>query len=211
MKEFKASSWSIDNKTSIYVLTVIIALAGFFTYQSLPKEQFPEVVFPQIYVSTVYIGASPTDIENAVTKHIEKQVKSIVGVKKITSKSEQNVSVVVVEFNTDVEISDAKQKVKDAVDKAKSDLPANNTNLKDPQIIEVDVSQIPIMNVNISGDYDLDKLKKYSEDIQDRIESMKEITRVDLIGALDREFQINVDKYKMENASVTFRDIQNAV
>ncbi len=162
MKEFKVSSWSIDNKTTIYVLTAIIALAGYFTYLALPKEQFPEVVFPQIYVSTVYIGASPTDIENAVTKHIEKQVKSIPGVKKITSKSEQNVSIVIVEFNTDVEISDAKIKVKDAVDKAKTDLPANNTNLKEPQIVEVDVSQLPIMNVNISGDYDLDKLKKYS-------------------------------------------------
>lgn len=211
MKEFKVSSWSIDNKTTIYVLTAIIALAGYFTYLALPKEQFPEVVFPQIYVSTVYIGASPTDIENAVTKHIEKQVKSIPGVKKITSKSEQNVSIVIVEFNTDVEISDAKIKVKDAVDKAKTDLPANNTNLKEPQIVEVDVSQLPIMNVNISGDYDLDKLKKYSEDIQDQIESMKEITRVDLIGALDREFQINVDKYKMENSTVTFTDIKNAV
>jgi multidrug efflux pump len=210
MKEFKASSWSIDNKTTIYVLTAILALVGFMTYQSLPKEQFPEVVFPQIYVSTVYQGASPTDIENAVTKHIEKQVKAISGVKKITSKSEQNVSVVIVEFNTDEEISEAKIKVKDAVDKAKTDLPKND-NLKEPQIVEVDVSQMPIMNINISGDYDLDKLKKYAEDIQDRVESMKEITRVDIIGALDREFQINVDRFKMDNTKVTFYDVMSAV
>src|ERR1700744_6183334 len=115
MKEFKASSWSIDNKTTIYILTAILALVGYMTYQALPKEQFPEVVFPQIYVNTIYIGASPTDIENAVTKHIEKQVKSISGVKKITSKSEQNVSVVIVEFNTDEKIPEAKIKVKDAV------------------------------------------------------------------------------------------------
>ncbi|HVD98810.1 MAG TPA: efflux RND transporter permease subunit [Cytophagaceae bacterium] len=210
MKEFKASSWSIDNKTTIYVVTAILALVGYLTYNSLPKEQFPEVVFPQIYVNTQYLGASPTDIENAVTKHIEKQVKAISGVKKITSKSEQNVSVVIVEFNTDEEIAEAKIKVKDAVDKAKVDLP-KNTNLKEPQIIEVDVSQIPIMNINISGDYDLDRLKKYAEDIQDRIESMKEITRVDLIGALDREFQINLDRFKMDNTKVTFYDVMSAV
>lgn len=210
MKEFKASSWSIDNKTTIYVVTAILALVGLMTYNSLPKEQFPEVVFPQIYVNTIYQGASPTDIENAVTKHIEKQVKSISGVKKITSKSEQNVSVVIVEFNTDEEISEAKIKVKDAVDKAKNDLPKND-NLKEPQIIEIDVSQIPIMSINISGDYDLDRLKKYAEDIQDQVEAMKEITRVDLIGALDREFQINVDRFKMDNTKVTFYDIMSAV
>jgi multidrug efflux pump len=210
MKEFKVSSWSIDNKTSIYVMTFIIALVGFFTYLSLPKEQFPEVVFPQIYVNTIYIGASPTDIENAVTKHIEKEVKAISGVKKVTSKSEQNISIVIVEFNTDVPIPDAKIKVKDAVDRAKNELP-KNTNLKEPQVIEVDVSQIPIMNINISGDYDLAKLKDYADDIKDRIESMKEITRVDLIGALDREFQINVDRFKMDNTMVSFSDIQMAV
>jgi multidrug efflux pump len=210
MKEFKASSWSIDNKTTIYVVTAILALVGLMTYNSLPKEQFPEVVFPQIYINTIYQGASPTDIENAVTKHIEKQVKSISGVKKITSKSEQNVSVVIVEFNTDEEISEAKIKVKDAVDKAKNDLPKND-NLKEPQIIEVDVSQMPIMNINISGDYDLDRLKKYAEDIQDQIEGMKEITRVDLIGALDREFQINIDRFKMANTGVTFYDVMSAV
>ena len=210
MKEFKVSSWSIDNKTTIYIVTAILALVGFLTYQSLPKEQFPEVVFPQIYVTTVYQGASPTDIENAVTKHIEKQVKGISGVKKITSKSEQNVSIVIVEFNTDEKIPEAKVKVKDAVDKAKTDLP-KNTNLKEPQILEVDVSQIPIMNINISGDYDLDRLKKYAEDIQDQIESMKEITRVDLIGALDREFQINLDRFKMEDTKVTFYDVMSAV
>ncbi len=210
MKEFKPSSWSIDNKTTIYILTAILGLVGYMTYQALPKENFPEVVFPQIYVSTVYQGASPTDIENAVTKHIEKQVKAISGVKKITSKSEQSISVVIVEFNTDEKIPEAKIKVKDAVDKAKTDLPKND-NLKEPQIIEVDVSQLPIMSINISGDYDLDRLKKYAEDIQDRIESMKEITRVDLIGALDREFQINVDRFKMDNTKVTFYDIMTAV
>ena len=122
MKEFKVSSWSIDNKTSIYVVTILITLAGLLTYMSLPKEQFPEVVFPQFYVSTVYPGTSPANMENVVSKHIEKQLKSITGVKKVTSNSVQDFSSVLVEFNTDVNLSEAKQKVKDAVDKAKNDL-----------------------------------------------------------------------------------------
>jgi multidrug efflux pump subunit AcrB len=209
IKEFKPSSWSIDNKTSIYIMTIIITLAGLFSYNSLPKEQFPEVVFPQILVTTIYPGTSPADMENLVSKNIEKQVKSISGVKKVTSSSLQDFSMVNVEFNTDVDVPVAKQKVKDAVDKAKNDLP--NDLPDDPQVIDIDVSQLPIMNVHLSGDYSLDKLKKYAEDLQDRIEGLKEITRVDIVGALDREIKIDVDMYKMQSAGVSFRDIESAV
>lgn len=84
-KEFKPTSWAIDNKTSIYVVMAIITIMGLFSYQSLPKEQFPEVVFPQIYVATIYPGTTPSDMENLVSKQIEKQVKAISGVKKVTS------------------------------------------------------------------------------------------------------------------------------
>jgi multidrug efflux pump len=209
MKEFKLTSWSIDNKTSIYVLTVIITFAGLMTYINLPKEQFPEIVFPQMYVSTIYPGTSPTDMENLVTKQIEKQVKSISGVKKVTSNSVQDFSSIIVEFNTDVDVAEAKVKVKDAVDKAKSDLPTDLPD--DPQVIEIDVSQIPIMFVHISGDYELSKLKKYADDMQDRIEALPEITRVDLVGAPEREIQINVDRYKMEAAGITLSDVERAV
>ena len=209
MKEFKISSWSIDNKTSIYVLTTIISIFGLLSYFSMPKEQFPEIVFPQMYIATIYPGTSPSDMEKLVTKHIEKQVKGISGVKKITSNSIQDYSSVLVEFNTDVNVNVAKQKVKDAVDQAKNDLPTDLP--ADPQVIEVDVSQVPIMGINLSGDYELSKLKKYADDMQDQIESMKEIRRVDIIGAPEREIQINVDKYKMEAANITFSDIERAI
>lgn len=209
MKEFKISSWSIDNKTSIYVLTLIISVFGLMSYFSMPKEQFPEIVFPQMYIATIYPGTSPSDMEKLVTKHIEKQVKGISGVKKITSNSIQDYSSVLVEFNTGVDVNIAKQKVKDAVDQAKNDLPTDLPD--DPQVIEVDVSQVPIMGINLSGDYELSKLKKYADDMQDQIESMKEIRRVDIIGAPEREIQINVDKYKMEAANITFSDIERAV
>lgn len=209
MKEFKVSSWSIDNKTSIYVLTVIISLFGLMSYFSLPKEQFPEIVFPQMYVATIYPGTSPSDMEKLVTKHIEKQVKGISGVKKITSNSIQDYSSVLVEFNTDVDVNVAKQKVKDAVDQAKNDLPSDLPD--DPQVIEIDVSQVPIMGINLSGDYELSKLKKYADDMKDQIESMKEIRRVDIVGAPEREIQVNVDKYKMEAANITFSDIERAI
>lgn len=208
-KEFKPSSWSIDNKTSIYVMTIIITLAGLMSYNGLPKEQFPEVVFPQILVNTIYAGTSPQDMENLVTKHIEKQVKSINGVKQVNSSSIQDFSMINIEFNTDVDVPVAKQRVKDAVDKARKDLPTDLT--REPEVIDIDVSQIPIMNVHISGDYPLDKLKDYAENMKDRIEGLKEITRCDIVGALDREIQIDVDMYKMQAADITMRDIETAV
>lgn len=208
-KEFKPTSWAIDNKVSIYVATVIICIAGIITYISLPKENFPEVVFPQIYVATPYPGAAPTDIENLVTKHIEKQVKSISGVKKISSNSIQNFSNVIIEFEADVDVDEAKREVSDAVDRAKPDLPPNLPD--DPIVQEIDISEVPIMFVNLSGDYDLTTLKRYAEMMQDRFEGLKEIRRVDIVGALDREIQINVDIYKAALAGVDMNDIAQAI
>ena len=208
-KEFKPTSWAIDNKVSIYVATAIICLAGMMTYVSLPKENFPEVVFPQIFVSTIYPGASPSDIENLISKEIEKEVKSISGVKKIKSNSVQSFSNVIIEFETDIDVDKAKQEVSDAVDRAKPNLPSD---LKDdPQVIEIDISAAPIMNVNLSGDFDLQTLKRYAEQMQDAIEGIREIRRVDIVGALTREIQINVDMFKLASAGVSLDDISQAV
>ena len=208
-KEFRPTSWAIDNKVSIYVATVIVCIAGIITYNTLPKENFPEVVFPQIYVATPYPGAAPTDVENLITKHIEKQVKSISGVKKISSNSIQNFSNVIIEFETDVDVDEAKREVSDAVDRAMADLPSNLPD--DPIVQEIDISEVPIMFVNLSGDYDLKTLKRYAEMMQDRFEGLKEIRRVDIVGALDREIQINVDIYKAALAGVDLNDIAQAI
>jgi multidrug efflux pump len=209
MKEFKPTSWAIDNRTSIFIITVFITLAGIMSYNALPKEQFPDVVVPTIFVSTVYPGASPSDMEQLVTKPIEKQLKGINGVKKVSSYSIQDFSNVIVEFNTSLDVVQCKQKVKDAVDRAKRDLP--NDLPSDPSVADFDISEIPIMSVNISGDFSLDKLKDYADRLKDKIEEMREITRVDMVGALEKEIQVDVDKYKMAAASLTFRDIENAL
>ncbi|RYE25124.1 MAG: efflux RND transporter permease subunit [Sphingobacteriales bacterium] len=208
-KEFKLSSWAIDNRTAVYIITVIITLAGFSTYMALPKENFPEIKIPQIIVQTVYPGTSPENMENLVTKPIEKEVKNLTGVKKVTSNSFQDFSVVIVEFNTDVEVDKAKQDVKDAVDKARTDLPQNLPN--EPEVKDIDLSEVPILYVNLSGNYDLNKLKKYADRLQDKIEELKEIKRVDMVGALEREIQINMDMFRMQAAGLTFDDIQRTV
>ncbi|MEO6894706.1 MAG: efflux RND transporter permease subunit, partial [Ginsengibacter sp.] len=210
-KEFKPTSWSIKNKTSIYLLVLFVSMMGVFQFVTLPKEQFPDIVIPTVVVQTIYAGNSPKDMENLVTKPIEKQLKGITGAKinKITSTSLQDYSIITVEFETSVKTEVGLQKTKDAVDKAKKDLPTDLT--QEPNVQDFDISELPIMYVNLSGDYDMMSLKKFADDAKDKLEEIPEITRVDIVGAPEREFQINVDNYKMQSAGVTFDDISNAI
>src|SRR5450631_1817230 len=167
-KEFKPTSWAINNKTSVYLLIIFVTILGVNKFVSTPKEQFPDIVISQIYVQTTYVGNSPKDIENLVTRPIEKQIKGITGAKinKLTSTSVQDYSAITVEFETDVKTDVALQKVKDAVDKSKTDLPTDLTT--QPDVQEVSFSDQPIMYVNVSGDYDMQRLKKYADDIKDK-------------------------------------------
>lgn len=206
---FKPTSWATNNRVSIFVLSIILVLVGIMAYVDLPKEQFPELVIPTVYIQTVYQGTSPQDMENLVTRPLEKQLKSMSGVKKITSQSIQNFSAITIEFNTDVDPAVAKQRVTDKVDMAKSDLPTDLD--QDPLVQEVDFSEMPIMTINVSGNYNLDILKNYTEQLQDRIEALTQITRADMIGALDKEVQVNLDLYRMTAANVAFGDVFNAI
>ncbi|TZF83607.1 efflux RND transporter permease subunit [Pedobacter sp. BS3] len=210
-KEFKPSSWAIDNKTAIYVLTFIIAVMGLIGYVNLPKENFPEVQIPKVFVQTVYPGTSPENMEKLVTKQIEKQLKSTQGLKKLTSNSYQDYSFITAEFDINVDKTVAKQRVQDAVDKARPDLPQGDSRFKEPQVIDINLSDLPIMYINLSGDYNLKRLKEYADGLQERIESFPEISKVDIVGALDREIQINVDLNKMAAAQLGFADIIQAV
>ncbi|HEY6504106.1 MAG TPA: efflux RND transporter permease subunit [Chitinophagaceae bacterium] len=210
-KQFKPTSWAIDNRTAIYIIAIIISSYGLYKFTTMPKEQFPDIVVPTISVATVYVGNSPKDIENLVTRPIEKQLKGISGAKvnKIESISQTDYSLIVVEFDTDVKTELAKQKVKDAIDKAKTDLPTDLT--QEPDVQEFAFSEMPIMFVNVSGDYDGIKLKEYADKMQDRFEELSEITRAEIVGAPEREIQVNVDPYKMTVARVSFMDIENAI
>jgi multidrug efflux pump subunit AcrB len=208
-KQFKPSSWAIDNKTAIYIVVIIITLMGISSYNSLPKESFPDIVVPKFFISTVYAGNSPSNIENTITKPLEKKLKSIPGVKKLTSNSMQDVSLITVEFNTSVTIDKARQQIKDKVDEAKSDLPTGLT--RQPFVKELAFSELPIMYINIAGDMDLQKLKEYADDLKDKIEGLKEITEVKMVGAPDREIQVNLDMYKMQALQLGMQDLERAI
>jgi len=210
-KEFGPSSWAIDNKRAVYVLIFLITLLGYISYSRLPKENFPDITISKVFVTTIYAGQSPQNIETLVTRQLEKQFKSLKGLKKLTSNTQQNVSVITAEFQANVNIRDAKQDVKDAVDKAQQDLPQNDNNLKESVVSDIDVADQPILNVNVSGDFDLKKLKEYADNLKDDIEAMKEISKVAEVGALEPNIQINMDINKMTAAQVGYGDVIQAI
>jgi len=209
LRQFGLSSLAIDNGTSVFVLIIMILIFGLRAYDNMPKEQFPEVSLPTVFVNTVYFGNSAKDIESLVTRPIEKELQGVSGIKDIKSTSLQDYSVITVEFNTDVDIETATRKVKDAVDLAKSELPNDLT--ADPKVFDVNLSEIPIVTINLAGDYSNDELRAFGEYLQDQIEDLDEISSVELKGVLNREVKVDVDLHAMELRKVSFTDIENAI
>jgi multidrug efflux pump len=208
-RRFHLTEFAANNTKTVYFFTVLIIMAGIMAYRSTPKELSPEVVFPFFSISTIYPGTSPADMGNLVTRPIEKQLKGVNGIKHLSSNSIQDFSIIFVEFETSANQMQAYQDVREAVDKAKRDLPTNL--LQDPEVSKIEISEFPIVNINLSGDAGLVKLKEYADDLQELIEGIEEITRVDIVGALDREIQINIDLYKMQAAGLSFLQVENVV
>jgi multidrug efflux pump subunit AcrB len=208
-KEFKPTNLAISNRTTVYIFTVILVIFGIMQYNATPKERFPEIVFPYFMVGTIHPGTAPADVESLITQPIEKQLKGINGVKQIASNSIQDYSSIFIEFELSADEMQAYLDVRQAVDDARSELPSNL--FQEPQVTRIDLSEIPILFINLSGDIGLVKLKALAEQLQDEIEALEEITRADIAGALDREIQINVDLYRMQAAGLSFNSIQGAV
>ncbi len=213
-KEFGLSSWAINNKTTMYVLIALILFLGAGAYFSMPRESFPEIKETKIYISSVYPGNTAEDIEKLITDPIEDKLKTVSNVVEITSTSQEDYSIIIVEFDENISVDAAKQKVKDEVDTETSgeDWPTFNGAKVEPNIFDLSMSEeIPILNINISGDYPVDKLKEYGEYLEDEIESLQEIKQVDIRGAQEKEVEVAVDIYKMMAAQVSFNDIITAI
>ncbi|MBR9757603.1 MAG: efflux RND transporter permease subunit [Algicola sp.] len=213
-KEFGLSSWAINNKTTIYVLILVFFYLGLSAFFDMPRENFPEVNETKIYVSTVFPGNTAEDIEKLITDPLEDELKTVSNVVEITSTSSEDYSMVIVEFDENLTVEQAKQKVKDEIETETSseDWPTFNGAKVEPDVFELSLSEeMPILNINISGDYTVEKLKEYGEYLQDEIEELLEIKEVAIRGAQEKEVEVAVDIYKMTAAKVTFSDIINAI
>ncbi len=207
-KEFGPTSFAVDHRTSVVVLVVIIAIMGLFSYRTTPKESFPEIEIPMIAVNTPYPGVAPADIESLITRPLEDELSTISDIKELSSTSVEGYSSIVAEFETTVDIEDALQKVREKVDLAKPDLPAE---AEDPAIMEFNFSEVPVMQVNLSGEYGLVRLKDIAEDLQDRLEQVPEILRVDVRGGLEREVKVDVDLRRLQFYGLAIGDVIDAI
>ncbi|GFD71455.1 copper transporter [Tenacibaculum sp. KUL113] len=213
-KEFGLSSWAINNKTTIYVMMVMILITGISAFLSMPRENFPEIRETKIYISSLYPGNTAEDIEKLITDPLEDRLKTVSNVVEITSTSQEDYSMVIVEFDENISVDQAKQKVKDEIDQETSgeDWPTFNGAKVEPNVFELSISEeMPILNINISGDYPVDKLKEFGEYLEDEIEDLQEIKKVDIRGAEEKEVEVAVDIYKMMAAQVSFQDVINSI
>jgi multidrug efflux pump subunit AcrB len=214
-KYFKIASWAIDNKMTVFVIMGILLIGGFMSYLGMPRESFPEIIESKIYISSVYPGNAAEDVEKLISKEIEDEVKNISGISKITSNSLQDYSMVIVEFEDDITPDEAKLKVQDKVDvvKAKNDWPTLDGGAKvDPYVFDLNFAEaVPIMNINLTGDYTADQLKEYGEYLEDKIENLSEIKEVNIRGVQDKEVEVAVDLFKMTAADVSIGQVIGAI
>ena len=209
-KEFKLSSWAIDNPSVVYVMIGIFLWIGMSAYFAMPREDFPEIIETKIYISTPYPGNTAEDIERLITDPLEDRLKSVSNVVEIVSTSQEDYAIITVEFDEEITVEAAKQKVKDEVDseKASEDWPTFNGAKVEPNVFDLNFSEeVPIMNINFTGDYPVEKLKEFAEYLQDEIEDLPEIKKADIRGAQEKEVEIAVDIYKMMAAKVSFDDV----
>jgi len=192
---------SIRNRTTVAVLGIIIVLLGCYSYISLPREAFPDIPIPHILISTVYEDVSPEDMETSVTMKIEKELNGIRGVKEIRSSSAEGLSMIDVEFTPDVPSDVALQRVRDHVDRAKGELPVD---AKEPVIKEINLAEFPIMLVGISGDVSAVQLKEIADTLQDALEAVPGVLKVDVLGALEPEIRLefNPDRLALYNLTI---------
>jgi multidrug efflux pump len=204
----KIWSLAVDNKTVVYILIVLILIFGWTSYKGLPREAAPDVKIPLVIIATPYIGVSPLDIEGLITQPLERELKGLKDLKQITSVSKEGLSTIRVEFNTGIDIDEGLRRVRDKVNSAKSQLP---NDILDPVIMEINISEFPIMYVNVGGDVGLARLKKIADNMQDKIEAIPGVIGADISGGLTPEVQVNVDVYRMNAYQVSFDDVANAI
>ncbi len=205
----RITALSIQRSMTVFALMIMVVLIGTISYLRLPREASPDVKIPFVAISAPYFGTSPTDMENLVARKLEQQLKGLADLEQMTSTSaEGNVSVLL-EFKADVEMSDALQKVRDAVEMAKPELPQDVR--EDLVIFEISSDDWPIMQINLSAEYDPVLLKEIGEDIQEELERIEGVLAVNMSGGIEREVQVDVDPQRLRFYGISLTDVVDAI
>ena len=203
------SNAAIRQRSTVFALMLIIVIVGVYSYATLPRESTPDITIPYVLVITTYEGVASSDIESLITNPIERKLRGLKHVEEIRSVSAEGSSMITVEFIPDVNIDDAIQWVRDKVDQAKGDLPDDLEN--DPQILEVNMAEFPVLMIAVSGDVPETLLKGVAEELEEHIEEVPGVLDVVLTGGREHQVQVEIDPDRMAAYQVSFNEIVTAV
>ncbi|MCL5774911.1 MAG: efflux RND transporter permease subunit [Patescibacteria group bacterium] len=184
----------VSNFRVVILLIILVSAAGLYAFFKLPRESNPEVKIPIAVVTTLYPGASPSDVEELVTKKIETRVSGLKGLKKVTSNSANSFSSITVEFDAKEDLKDSIRSLRDKVVDAKKDLP---TDAKDPVVTEISLDDQPVWTIVLTGPYDGFTMRKYAEDLRDELEKIPGVREIQLSGGDEKEFEVAYDPDKL--------------
>jgi multidrug efflux pump len=198
------SNAAVDNRTVVWVLIVIIIVAGSTAYLSLPREAAPDIPIPYVVVTTPYEGVSPEDVESSITLKLEKELGGVKGIKEISSISAEGNSTIIIEFFPDVRVEEALQYVRDRVDQVRGDLPAD---AEEPSVREISLADFPIFLVSISGGVSEVQLKAIADELKDVIEELPGVLNCEVLGGLEREIRLEVDHDRFLTYGLTLAEL----
>lgn len=200
--------WFILNRRFTIILSIIILVMGTYSIMAIPKESNPDVDIPIVVINTAFPGANPMDVEELVTQTIEDKVSSIDEINEISSISQSGISSIVVEFNADANTEEKLQEVKDEIDKVKGDLPDD---AMDPNISDVNFNNEPVLRLSLSGPFDVALLKEWGDELSDKLEKIKGVSEVEVLGGQEREIQVIVNKVSLDNYALSLLQVTNGI
>jgi len=187
------------------LIIVSLLVFGLVTITELPRELNPEVKIPIAVVATVFPGASPTDVEQQVTKEIENEITDLSGVKRVDSTSSLGYSSIVVEFEAGEDLNKSISELKDKVDKAKPALPDD---ANDPEVVEISIDDQPIVEITLtSKQYDVTELKQFAENLEDRVKGIPFVSDVMIVGGSEKVIKIELDQEEVSRRGLSSKAI----
>ncbi len=203
------SNYAIKFRVAVCVFIAVFVLAGINSYMTLPREGMPDITISYVFITAIYEGTAPEEMEKLVTIPMERQLNDLENVKEIRTTSSDSVTFVSIEFLAGQDIDMALQKAKDKVDLARPDLPDD---LDEPVVQAMNFSSdIPILVFALSGDTPLPRLTSLAEDLKEEIELLSGVKQAEISGARERELRVELDLRRLASYGIPLEQVMHRI
>jgi HAE1 family hydrophobic/amphiphilic exporter-1 len=205
----KLAEVSIKRPSLVIVMLALLIIGGLFSYSQLNYELIPKFEVKVVTVSTIYPGASPSEVESTVSRKIEDAISSLEGIKKIQSKSYESLSVVIIQFNNEADVDFALNEAQRKINAIRSDLPDD---IEEPSLSQFSLSDMPIVSMGITANLTQSELYDLiDQKIQPEFSRIQGVAKVNIVGGQEREIRVNLDQYKLEGYGLTIPQVQQVI